>query len=350
MAHDFACPSVNRRVVQHEHAGFVVVPRVARRVLEVPRHLAGGHVQRDDGVGIEVVAGTELRVVDRDGIAGAENVEILRRIVRAGLPDAAAAGLPGVVIVFPCFAAGLARLGHCVPPPQLVAGVDVERGHPAARAGVAGAVLDEHLAVGDERCRREPLLAAELVFRGDLLVPEDLAVLAVDGDDASVRQVGDDLVFPERDAARAGGVAFVRHARVGDPRELAAVRIAGVDLVDRAPPVAGVHEAVVDERIDLVLGAVLSDVLHAAERHRPHHAQVLDVLAVDLRQLRVAQRAVVAVHQQPVLRLVRGVDQPVLVDRQRVLAGKRSRRCDDGQGAGKRSQDRRAMAHGCLPL
>ena len=91
-------------------------------------------------------------------------------------------------------------------------------------------------------------------------------------------------------------------------------RVARVDLVDRAPAVGRVHEAVVDERIDLVLRTVLPDVLHAAERQRPHHPQVLDVVAVDLRELGVARRAVVAVHQQPVLRLVRGVDQPVPVD------------------------------------
>ena len=58
-------------------------------------------------------------------------------------------------------------------------------------------------------------------FDGDLLVPDDLAVVAVDRDDAAVRQVGDHQVFPERDAARARRVAFVLHARVGDPDELA---------------------------------------------------------------------------------------------------------------------------------
>ena len=91
-------------------------------------------------------------------------------------------------------------------------------------------------------------------------------------------------------------------------------RIAGVDLVDRAPAVGGIHEAVVDERIDFVLRAVLPDVLHAAERHRPDHPQVLDVVAVDLRELRIARRAVVAVHQQPVLRLVHRVVEPILAD------------------------------------
>ena len=76
----------------------------------------------------------------------------------------------------------------------------------------------EHLAVGDERRGEEPLLVAELVLGGDLLVPDDLAVVAVDGDDAAVGQVGDHQVFPERDAARARRVALVRHAGVGDPR------------------------------------------------------------------------------------------------------------------------------------
>jgi hypothetical protein len=77
----------------------------------------------------------------------------------------------------------------------------------------------------------------------------------------------------------------VLHAGIGDPDEGALVRIARVDLVDRSPAVCCVHETVVDERVHLVFGAVLPDVLHAAERQRPHHAQVLDVLAVNLCQL-----------------------------------------------------------------
>ena len=230
----------------------------------------------------------------------------------------AAAGLPGVVIVLPRLAARVARLRHRVPAPQLVAGLHVERGHPAARAGVAGAVLDDDLAFGDQRRGEKLLLAAEFGLGRDLLVPHDLAVVAIDGDDAAVRQVGDHHVFPERDAARARRVAFVLDAGVGDPHELAPVGIADVDLVDRAPAIGRVHEAVVDERIDFVLRTVLPDVLHAAQRQRPHHPQVLDVVAVDLRQLGIPRRAVVAVHQQPVLRLVHRVDQPVLVDGERV--------------------------------
>src|SRR5262249_23443720 len=126
---------------------------------------------------------------------------------------------------------------------------------------------------------------AELVGLRDLLVPDDLASVAVERDHAAVRQVGDDLVFPQRDAARLRAVALVAHAGIAGPDVLALVGIARVDLIDRAPAIARIHEAIVDQRIDLGLGAILPDILHAAERERPHHAQVLDVVAVDLGEL-----------------------------------------------------------------
>src|SRR5439155_6017763 len=177
-----------------------------------------------------------------------------------------AAGLPGVILVLPGLAAGLARLGDGVPAPQLVAGSGIERRDPAARSPARGAVRDEHLALGGDRRGVESLLGAEFVDDGDLLVPDDLAGVAVERDHAAVGEVGDHEVFPQRDAARARQVAFVAHAGIAHPDELALVGIARVDLVDRAPAVAGIHEAVVDQRIDLAFRAVLSDVLHAAER------------------------------------------------------------------------------------
>jgi hypothetical protein len=114
--------------------------------------------------------------------------------------------------------------------------------------------------------------------------------------------------------------------RVGDPDELALRRVARVDLVDRAPAVRRIHEAIVDERIDLALRTVLPDVLHAAERQGPDHPQVADVLAIDLRQLGIAGRPVIAVHQQPVLRLVHRVVEPILADGELVVGGKDERR------------------------
>src|SRR5436190_22707188 len=102
------------------------------------------------------------------------------RIEGSGLPDPAAAGLPRVVIVFPRLAARIAGLRHRVEAPQLLAVFDVERRDPSSRAGIAGAVLDDDLAVGDERSGEEFLLTAEFILDGDLLVPDDLAVGAVD--------------------------------------------------------------------------------------------------------------------------------------------------------------------------
>ncbi len=99
-----------------------------------------------------------------------------------------------------------------------------------------------------------------------------------------------------------------------------------VDFVKGSPAVARVHEPVVDQRIQLALGAVLPDVLHAAERQRPDHAQIFHVLAVDLRELRISGGGVVPVHHEPVLRLVLRVDQTVAVDRHRVLPDECRRR------------------------
>jgi hypothetical protein len=110
-------------------------------------------------------------------------------------------------------------------------------------------------------------------------------------------------------------------AGVGDPHELAMIGIAGVDLVDRAPAVHGVHEPVVDERIDLVLGTILADILHAAQRQGPNKAQVLDVVPIDLGELGIPGRTIVAVHHQPVLRLVLRVDEPIAIDRHLVFSG-----------------------------
>src|SRR6202030_303703 len=221
-------------------------------------------------------------IVKRHRIAGTPDGELVDRIVGAGLPQAAAAGFPGVVLVLPGLAAGIARLRDYIPAPQLVAGAGIKTRQPTAGAGVAGTVRHDDLAFGRDRRRAEALLAAELVGLGDLLVPYDLAAVAIDRDHPTVRQVGDDKVVPQRDAACLGDVALVLDARIRDPHDLAVIAAAHVDLVDRAPAVARVHEAVVDQRIDFVLRAVLTDILHAAQRHRPHHAQVLDIVTVDL--------------------------------------------------------------------
>ena len=118
MADDLAASAVDRRVVQHVDADFIEVPGIVRRVLEVPRQLAGLDVHRHNRVGVQVVAGTRLRIVNRNRVARAPDGELGRRIVGACLPEAAAAGFPRVVRVLPGFAARITRLRHDVPAPE----------------------------------------------------------------------------------------------------------------------------------------------------------------------------------------------------------------------------------------
>src|SRR5258708_13080290 len=102
-------------------------------------------------MGIEVVAGTRLLVVDRERVAGADDVETRRRVVGAGLPDSTAAGFPGVVVVFPGFASRVAGLGHDVPAPELLAGPHFEPGPPPPPSPLPPAVLPNHLPVAHHR-------------------------------------------------------------------------------------------------------------------------------------------------------------------------------------------------------
>src|SRR6516225_6607596 len=260
MAYHLAPLAVDGLIIEEMDADLVVIPRVVRQILVVPNELAGIDVERHGRVGVEIVPRAGLRVIIRGRIAGAPNGEPRRRIVGPGLPDAAASGLPGVVLVFPGLAARIARLRNRIPAPQFIAGAGIERREPTAN----GLVGDDDFALDRQRRGVEMLPAAELVGGGDALVPHDLAAVAVDADDPAVRQVGNDEVLPQRDAAGARRIALMLDAGVGDPHEFAVIGIAGVDLVHRAPAVGGVHEAVVDQRVDLVFRPVLPDILHTA--------------------------------------------------------------------------------------
>src|SRR5262249_48321182 len=110
MADDLALLAIDYLIIEHVDADLVVIPRVVRRVLEVPDQLAGVDVERNDRVGVEIVAGAGLGIVLRHWISGPPDREPGRRIVGTGLPQAATTRLPGVVLVLPGLAARLARL------------------------------------------------------------------------------------------------------------------------------------------------------------------------------------------------------------------------------------------------
>src|SRR5262249_59312031 len=102
-------------------------------------------------VGVEVVAGPIGGVEHRHRIAGAPDHLVTGDVVGAGHPHGAAAGLPGVVLVLPGFAARLARCRHHVFAPQQLAGRGIERGDEVAHAAVATGGTDDDLVLDRER-------------------------------------------------------------------------------------------------------------------------------------------------------------------------------------------------------
>ena len=173
--------AVDLAVDQDVGADLVVVPMIARRVLEIPVHLAGcrGPTRsrcwcrgcRPDGRSASNI-GTGLPVPQISWLVA--------DVVGAGDPHGAAAGLPGVVLVLPGLAAGFAgRRNHVFAPHQL-AGRGVERGDPVAHAAVAAGGADDDLVLDGER-RRGELQVGLVVAVG---LPDDLAGLLVGRDDA----------------------------------------------------------------------------------------------------------------------------------------------------------------------
>ena len=318
-------------VDQDVGAGLVVVPHVAGQVLVIPVHLAAVGIPRDQAVGVEVVAGTVIRVEHRHRIAGAPQHLIGGDIVGAGDPHGAAAGLPRIVLVLPGLAAGFAGRRHDVFAPGDLSGRGIDRHDEVAGAAVAAGGAQHDLVLDRERRRGE--LQVDLAV-GEIALPRDLAGLLVGGDHAGrVVGDGDDEIAPQRGAA-----VRQRHlllARVHAPDDAAHVAGTPVDLVEHAPLVDDVEEAVLGERRRLQVLVRRS----AADRHGIGELEVLDVGLVDLVERREALRIIGAVVHQPVARLLVGIDEPV-------------RRHVGGEGAGAQGEDGAAgeqqVAQGCM--
>src|SRR5580704_9713178 len=109
MGENLAVLAIDLGVEQDVGAGLVIIHRVVRRVLVEPLDPSVRRIDRQRAVGEEVVAGPVGGVVFRRRIAGAPIGDVGRGIVGAGDIERAAAGLPGIVLVLPGLAAGLAR-------------------------------------------------------------------------------------------------------------------------------------------------------------------------------------------------------------------------------------------------
>ncbi len=133
----------------------------------------------------------------RPAIAGAPESEVGFRIVAAGDPHRAAAGLP-LVAVGPGLAARLAGGWDGVGLPDRLSGLGIERRDKPTNAELSARDAHHHLAVGDERRQRHVI---PIVVVLDLRTPKLLAGLGVDGHEHRIGRCEVDLIAEQPDAA-----------------------------------------------------------------------------------------------------------------------------------------------------
>ena len=301
-------------------------------VLVVPGDLPGVGVEGEGRVVVQVpqigAADQELRGGRRD--RGPDVEQVQRGVVARHHPRPDVPALlerhpaPGLV-------ARLARRGNGAPAPQLLAGVGVVGGDDAGvgpARGHAAAARDD-LAVGDDRPRALGGGMGPVVQH--LRLPHHPAGLGVEREDVVVGAGVDDgravdgdvpVVLPQGVEDVVGDV--VGHLAAVLPHEVAADRVDGLDDVGG---VRHVEDAAVGER-----RALLAPV---GEGARPDHAQIADVVAVDLVEGAVAPAVEGAAPHQPVAR--RGVLQHLVGHRHEVGRGLRVRG-GRHQGDGSRCQ------------
>ena len=136
VAKNLARLAVDRDVVEHLRADFVVIELIVWRVLEIPDDLAGVGVDGQGRVRVKIVARPILGIEHRSRLAGAPVHQVGRWVVGSDIPEGATPGLPGVVVVRPGFVAGFAWPRYRVGPPQHLAGLGVDRHQPAASADI----------------------------------------------------------------------------------------------------------------------------------------------------------------------------------------------------------------------
>ena len=147
-----------------------------RRNLEAPNQFPGVGVEGDDAAGPGIVAGTDLAIQHRRGIAGTDIHQIEKRIVGAGHPHLSA----GSTAALRLRCAGRRR---AVEDPLGLAGIGIDgfqlAGHVIEIAGDA----DQNVISDDERSVGGPETPAGI---GDHDVPLDGAILGVEGDQMAV--------------------------------------------------------------------------------------------------------------------------------------------------------------------
>ena len=150
-----------------------------------------------------------------------------------------------------------------------------------------------------------------ILRRGRLDLPGDLAGVAVERDQARVIGGEEDLVAVHGEPA---GGARARDLGVVAPQRHRRGAAAHVELHHPRPGVGHIHEAVVHQRGRFLLAAQRAAGRASADREHELELEVLDGVAIDGLERGMPAVVVVVVDHQPVLRLGRGVLQPLRRD------------------------------------
>ncbi len=271
----------------------IPVVRVVGRELEMPLARAGRRVERQQRIGVEVVAFAFVAVVVGIRVAGGPVQRIERRIVRTGHPRGAAAAGDRIGALRPRVAAGFTRRRHRVVAPDARAGGRIVGIDEAARGVFAARDPHDHLVADDERRQRRRV--AHLVV-GEHDVPHHAAGQAVERQQMGVE--GDhEQPIPEH------GEAAVDRGR-GSVREI--VRQVAAVLPERPPGAAvecpgkvvrsgHVEHAVPRQR----RGFEAASARHRAGLERPLRGQPVHVGRRDLGEGTVAPARIVARERHP---------------------------------------------------
>ena len=220
--------------------------------------------------------------------------------------------LPMVLTVLPSVMARLSRARNCVGAPSLLAGIEIGGINEAANAELAAGGADNGEVTHHQRRHGDGLAQRRI---GDLAFPNLLAGGLVQLEHPAIERDRYDLVLPQRhaavidaatgDIARPGAV----DARIELPFDGAPRATGDVDGIDAAPAIGDVHDAVFDQRRALeITEGIAPAALQPAQRNREDRPQVLDRLGVDGGQRRKAVALIIAVIEQPVLRLLAGIE------------------------------------------
>ena len=236
----------------------------------MPAQLAGFRVEREDRVGVQVVALPLAAVGIGIGIAGRPEQRVGLRVVRAGQPRRTAA-LFEIDAALPGVGSGLASRGHGPETPRLLAGVHAIGRKKAADAFVAAGHAGDDEIADDER-RHGAAVRRLRVFRQHDF-PQQRAVHAADCERCAL-SVTRNTREPSTATPRLKPIA-ASPRRPGRARPREAPDLAPGRRVDRRHLIGrgDVHDAVEHERRHLVVEAAHR--MDPLQRQVPHIAVVI---------------------------------------------------------------------------